>query len=327
MHWDIGYSFGEAHVSVATGERGVVFVSPPDAAFNGDNIIAAGDEAHAMRGRIPPGINIRVPISFGRVENERLVSMWIEHTMGRFLARIKRQTALISVPRLMPASDCKIFADCAHGQDAVECGYIDAEIASAIGAGIDITAPEGGMILDVGAGSATAAAFSRGRIIEIRALPYGSGRIDRDIIDILDARSFAVGPATAEDIKIQIGSAIPGRDIEAEISGIDLATGFPAETVVSSKLIQPAITRFVVTIAEIALAVLRSLPVGLSVDIGDSGIYLTGAGAMLNGLDAMLSELTGVPFTLAQNPESCEIDGVYRAMIDEKYSAVVSPVG
>lgn len=313
MQWDLGIDMGESGIRLATRQKGVALCSPSWGAIRADEVIAIGDGALEMLGRNPRNVAVEKPISSGSVDNPRLAALWIGRLVSPFIStgRLNRPGVLMNDTGFFNRSEKELLGAAVLEAGAQAVGWVQAEILSALGAGLDIMQPKGQMIVNVGAGVLSAGVISYGRMVHVERLPWGSMRIDRDIIHNLRAKAaLSVGLRTAEDIKLGIGSALTTGDMKMKTVGMNLSTGFPAEQEISSELIRPAIEPFLTALSTLILRCAEQVSEELSADLIDEGMTLTGGGALLSGLESELQTRCGIPCRTASNPDMALIQGM-----------------
>ena len=324
MQWDIGLDFGETGVRLATRQKGVALCSPSWGAIRGDEVIAIGDAALEMLGRNPRSVSVEQPVSSGMIAQPRLVAQWISRMIEPFVTagRLSRPSLLISDSGLYRQSEKELMAAAALESGAQTVGWCPAELLTAVGAGCPVMKPKGRMIVSVGAGVMSAALISYGRIVHAERLPWGAGRIDHDIIhQVRSQAALAIGPRTAEEIKLSIASALPGRDLKMQAVGLDLKGGFPAEKELTSAMVRPAVEPLADALATLILCCAEHAPEELSADLNDEGVVLAGGGAMLSGLDETLRQKTGLTIHPAETPELATVNGLAEVMKNAELTA------
>jgi rod shape-determining protein MreB len=325
LRWDIALDIGESGVRMATRDKGIVLNAFSLAAFRGGSVIAIGEEAVEMLGRAPSNVRFSQPMSNGRVVDSQLVRLWVKYALSGFSGKLRRPNVALAITESMPENDLLILSTAVIEADTAQCGFISAGMAAALGASLNILDPAGTLLLYIGAGIISASVISFGRIVVSRVLPYGLSRVDADIIDIARERlALRIGPRTAEDLKIHLGSAIAGLESSQDAAGINMETGFPAVKPVSAQLIRAALLALGRSIAALVLSVVERAPGELAVDIIESGITLTGGGAQLFGMDQLLTDLTGLKCRVAPNPSLCVINGAYKALGMGEHSQLVA---
>ncbi|NLG24187.1 MAG: hypothetical protein GX558_02450 [Clostridiales bacterium] len=324
MQWDIGVQFGESTVRMAARGRGVVMNLPSVAAVRGGEVLAAGAEAQAMLGRAPAGVRFSRPVKGGRLADESLARLWLEGALKQYAPRLKRPAVLALVPGDMPQSDRAALRALMLACDVGRCGLMDTAAAAALGAGLPILRPEASMVVRVGAGRAEARLFSLGAAIGRAELPFGASSIDEGIRALLRERlALSVGPRTAEELKEQLASALPGGAPSADAAGLSGITGFPTVVPVPAELVREAVMPLVGAVADMAYRALESATGQAAMDLIDGGMALTGGGALIFGLADHLTARTGVPCRVAHDPAGCAALGLSEALENEDYARLI----
>jgi len=326
MQWDIGVDLGETGVRLATQKKGVALCSPSWGAFRGDELLAVGDSALQMLGRNPRGVSVEKPVSSGMLSQPRLAAQWMTLMLEPFIpaGRLSRPSVVLTDTGFYKLSEREMLAASSMEAGAQAVGWIDHALASAIGAEMPVMLPKGRMAVCVGAGVMSASIISYGRIVHTERLPWGAARIDHDIIH--QARSqaaLAIGERTAEEIKLSIASALPGRDLKMQVIGLDLKGGFPAEKEITSAIVEPAVQPLVDALATLILCCAERAPEELSADLFDEGVTLTGGGALLSGLDEALKKKTGLPVSVCETPELATVKGLAKILSDAALSDLI----
>ncbi|MBQ2956826.1 MAG: rod shape-determining protein [Clostridia bacterium] len=326
MQWDIGLDFGETGVRLASRQKGVVLCSPSWGAIREGEIIAIGDAALDMLGRNPRGVTVEKPVSSGMIKNPRLIGQWISRMVEPFVTagRLVRPNLVLSDTGLYTKSEKELMETAALESGAQTVGWAEADILTAIGAGCPVMKPKGRMIVSVGAGVLSACLISYGRIIHAERLPWGAERINHDIIhQVRSQAALSIGPRTAEQIKLGLASALPTADIRMDAAGLDLKGGFPAEKEISAAMVRPAVQPLTDAITTLILCCAEQATEELSADLHDEGVTLAGGGAMLSGLDHILTERTGLTCRMAETPELATIKGLVKVLQDSSLHDLV----
>ena len=326
MQWDIGLDFGETGVRLATQKKGVALCSPSWGALRGDELIAIGDSALQMLGRNPKGVTVTKPVTSGMLSQPRLAAQWMTQMIGPFIpaGRLSRPSVVLTDTGYFKLSEKEMLVAAAMEAGAQAAGWIDHALASAVGADMPVMHPKGRMVVCVGAGVLSASLISYGRIVHTERLPWGANRIDHDIIhQVRSQAALAIGERTAEEIKLSIASALPGRDMKMQVVGLDLKGGFPAEKEISSAIIEPAVQPLVDALATLILCCASHAPEELSADLFDEGVTLAGGGALLSGLDEMLRQKTSLPVSVCETPELATVKGMAKILSDESLSELI----
>jgi len=319
---DLAIDLGTANTLVYAKAKGIVVREPSIVAVNkiNNNVEAVGKEAKDMLGRTPGNIVAIRPMKDGVIADfevtEKMIKYFIEKAHGRrFLVKPR---IVISVPSEITQVEKRAVKDSALRAGATEVYLIEQAMAAAIGAGLPITDPTGNMIVDIGGGTTDVAVISLAGIVYSRSVRVAGNEMDDAIIQYIKRKyNLLIGERTAEQIKMEIGSAFPLDDeMTMEIKGRDLVEGVPKTLVVSDEEIREALSETVATIVEAVRVALERTPPELSADIMDKGIIIAGGGSMLKNLDKRLREETGLPVTLAEDPLACVALGTGQMLTD-----------
>ncbi len=311
----IGIDLGTCNSLVFLPKKGIILNEPSVVAVSvlDNTILAVGKEAKEMTGRTPDTIKVYRPLKDGVIADYRVTEAMIRYFIeksGKWFKFFKPEL-LIGVPAGITSTEKRavIEAGTAAGAKAV---YVAKEpILAAIGSGIPINSCAGHMIIDMGGGTAEMAVISLGGIVTSRSVRVSGDKIDQAISNYIRKKyNLAIGEQTAEEVKIKIGSAtIEKKAKELEIRGRDLITGLPKNIVVSSNETAEAISERLEEIIQMIKTVLRETPPELSADIMDKGIVLSGGGSLLDNFDKLITQATGVPCFLSEDPLLCVAKG------------------
>jgi rod shape-determining protein MreB len=319
---DLAIDLGTANTLVYAKNKGIVVREPSIVAVNkiNNNVEAVGKEAKEMLGRTPGNIVAIRPMKDGVIADfevtEKMIKYFIEKAHGRrFLVKPR---IVISVPSEITQVEKRAVKDSALRAGSTEVYLIEQAMAAAIGAGLPITDPTGNMIVDIGGGTTDVAVISLAGIVYSRSVRVAGNEMDDAIIQYIKRKyNLLIGERTAEQIKMEIGSAFPlDEEMTMEIKGRDLVEGVPKTLVVSDEEIREALSETVATIVEAVRVALERTPPELSADIMDKGIIIAGGGSMLKNLDKRLREETGLPVTLAEDPLACVALGTGQMLTD-----------
>jgi len=303
---DIGIDLGTANSLVYVRDRGIVLREPSVVAIQAGttNVLAVGAEAKRMLGRTPGNIVAIRPMKDGVIADfevtERMLDYFIKKAHGRSL--FVRPKIVISVPSDITQVEKRAVKDSALQAGASEVFIVEQAMAAAIGAGLPITEPTGNMIVDIGGGTTDVAVISLAGIVYSKSVRVASNEMDEAIIQYIKRKyNLLIGERTAEQIKIEIGSAYPlDEPISMEIKGRDLVEGVPKTLTLTDAEVREALAETVGIILDAVRVALEKTPPELSADIMDKGIVLTGGGSMLKNLDRRLREETGLPIATAE---------------------------
>ena len=323
---DIGIDLGTASILVYVKGKGVVLKEPSVVAYDRDTeqIMAIGEEARLMLGRTPGNIVAVRPLRQGVISDykttEKMLKYFIQKAVGKsFFGR--RPRISVCVPSGVTDVEKRAVEDATYQAGARDVYIIEEPVAAAIGAGIDISRPCGNMIVDIGGGTTDIAVISLAGTVVSNSVKISSETFDQDIIRyVRKTYNVFIGEQTAEAVKIRIGSAYPRAEEKTmEIKGRNVITGLPATITVSSDEIRGALAQTTNQIADAICAVLEKTPPELASDVSDRGIILTGGGSLLDGMDELIQERTGINTVTAENPASVVAlgTGQYREVMNE----------
>ena len=317
----IGIDLGTATVLVYVKGKGIVLREPSVVAINRDTgeALSVGEEARRMLGRTPGNIVAIRPLKDGVISDysvtEKMLKYFIRKVCGKF---IFAPTIMVCVPSGVTEVEKKAVVDAASQAGARKVYLIEEPIAAAIGAGIDISKACGSMVVDMGGGTTDIAIISLGGAVVSTSIKVAGNKFDEYIIKYIKKRyNVVIGDRTAEDLKINIGCVYPRMQrLEMEVRGRHLATGLPVNLVVISYDILEALKEPAAQVVEAVLSILERTPPELSADISDRGIYMTGGGCLVHGLDKLLQEKTGINVMIAEESVSCVAIGTGKALDD-----------
>ena len=316
---DIGIDLGTATVIAYVKGKGIVLREPSVVAVdnNTNNVLAVGKEARRMLGRTPGNIVATRPLREGVIssytETEKMLKYFINKASGKFIFSPR---IMICIPSQVTEVEKKAVIDAASQAGARRVYLIEEPIAAAIGAGIDISKPCGNMVVDIGGGTTDIAVISLGGSVVSSSLKVAGDKFDEYIVKYIKKKhNMMIGERTAEDLKINIGCVYPKiQDIEMDVRGRDLITGLPKTITVYSSEMLEALMEPALAIVDAVHSVLEKTPPELAADISDKGIYMTGGGCLVDGLDKLLEEKTGINVMIAQDAVSCVALGTGKAL-------------
>ncbi len=318
---DIGIDLGTANCLVYLKDRGIVLSEPSVVAISKatHEVLAVGDDAKKMLGRTPETISALRPMKYGVIADFETTEEMLRHFIQKAKtklpprSRLIRPRVLIAVPSGITEVETRAVKDSAERAGAGDIFLIEEPMASAIGVGLPVSEPTGSMIVDIGGGTTEVAVISLAGIVEAKSVRVGGDEMDEAIGQHLKrVYNLIIGARTAEDIKIKIGSAYPSdddREIFLEVRGIDLVSRMPKAINVSSHEIRSALQEPVTSIVEAVRSTLERCPPELASDLIDRGIMLAGGGSLLRGLDRLISEETGLPVFVAEDPLKAVANG------------------
>lgn len=316
---DIAIDLGTATILVYVKGKGIVLREPSVVAIDKDTkeVLAVGQEARKMLGRTPGNIVALRPLKDGVISDytitEKMLKYFISKVCGKFVFSPK---IMVCVPSRVTEVEKKAVIDAAVHAGAKKVYLIEEPIAAAIGAGIDIGKPYGSMIIDVGGGTADIAVISLGGPVVSRSLKVAGDKFDEAIIRYIKKnKNVMIGERTAEEIKINIGCMYPKTVVERmRVKGRDLIKGLPVEIEITSEETYEALKECAEQILDGVHAVLEETPPELSSDISERGIYITGGGGLISGLDKLIEERTGISTMIAEDAVSCVAMGTGKAL-------------
>ncbi len=323
---ELGIDLGTANILVYMRGKGIVLREPSVVAMSTSTkkVLAVGEEARMMIGRTPGNIVAIRPMSEGVIADYTTTQRMLEHLINKVIGRkrIFKPRVLVCVPSGVTSVERRAVLQAAREAGAGEAYTIEEPMAAAIGAGLPISNPGGNMVVDIGGGTTDIAVISLEGICISRSLRVGGNKMDEVIMrHIKSAHNLMIGDRTAEEIKIKIGSAYPlEEEMTMDVRGRDLVAGLPRTVQVTSVEIREALAEPITQIVERVKAVLEQTPPELSADIIERGVWLTGGGALLRGLDRLLSVATDIPVHVAEDPLSCVAIGTGRAL--EEFPAI-----
>jgi rod shape-determining protein MreB len=314
---DLAIDLGTANTCVYARGKGIVVNEPSIVAINKVNgrIEAVGKEAKDMLGRTPGNIVAIKPMKDGVIA-DKMLTYFIKKAHNRNVW--VRPRIVIGVPSEITQVEKRAVKDSAYRAKASEVHLVEEAMAAAIGAGMPITEPSGNMIVDIGGGTTDIAVISLAGIVYSKAVRVAGNEMDEAIIQyIKKTYNLLIGERTAEQIKMELGSAFPLEEpTEMEIKGRHLVEGVPKTITISDSEIRVALAETVNVIVDAVRIALERTPPELSADIVDRGIVLTGGGSLLKNLDKRLREETGLPVAMAEDPLSTVVLGAGRMLSD-----------
>ena len=320
---DIGIDLGTASVLVYVKGKGIVLQEPSVVAIDTstNKVLAVGEEAQKMLGRTPGNIVAIRPLKDGVISDydvtEKMLKHFIEKVTGGVgLFRFFKPQIIVCVPSGVTEVEKRAVIDDTMEAGARDVFLIEEPIAAAIGAGIEISQPNGSMVVDIGGGTSDVAVISLGGIVVSTSIKIAGDKFDEAIVKYMRKKhSILIGERTAEEIKINIGSAFPrDKEVTMDVRGRNLVSGLPETIKVSSEETLEALRESVAQIADAVHYVLEKTPPELSADISDKGILMTGGGSLLWGLDKLIAKRTGISVYIADDAISCVAKGTGEAL-------------
>lgn len=316
---DIGIDLGTATVIAYVKGRGIVLREPSVVAVNNvtNEVLAVGQEARRMLGRTPGNIVATRPLRDGVISDYTVTEKMLKHFIGKVCGKfVFAPRIMICIPSRVTEVEKKAVIDAASQAGARKVYLIEEPIAAAIGAGIDISRACGNMIVDIGGGTTDIAVIALGGSVVSTSIKVAGDKLDEYIIKYVKKKhNVMIGERTAEDLKMNIGCVYPKiQDTDMEIRGRDLITGLPKTIKILSSEMMEALQEPANMIIDAVHSVLEKTPPELAADISDRGIYLTGGGCLVDGLDKLLQEKTGINVMIADDAVSCVALGTGKAL-------------
>ncbi|HHW54792.1 MAG: rod shape-determining protein [bacterium] len=331
---DMGIDLGTANTLVTVKGRGVVLQEPSVVAIQRDTgtIMAVGEEAKRMIGRTPGNIVAIRPMKDGVIADFDVTQAMLRYFISKAGRRsLIKPRVIVSIPSGVTEVEKRAVLDAILQAGGREAHLLEEPMAAAIGAGLPVYEPTGNMIVDIGGGTTEVAVISLGGIVTSRSIRIGGDEMDEAIVNhIKRAYNLMIGERTAEEIKINLGSAYnPSQEEDEEtyeVRGRDLVTGLPKTLSITGQEVREALAEPVANIVEAVKVTLERTPPELAADIMDRGIVMAGGGSLLKNFDLLLAKETGMPVYLAEEPLTCVVMGTGKALeeIDSLKRALIS---
>ena len=317
---EIGIDLGTANTLVFLKGKGIIKREPSVVAVDirTDTVLAVGNQAKEMIGRTPGSIIAVRPLKDGVIADFDITASMLKYFIAKTAKSMffSKPKVIICTPSGVTEVGRRAVEDAAKQAGAGIVDLIEEPMAAAIGAGLAVSEPTGSMVVDIGGGTSEVAVISLGDIVTATSERVAGDKLDEAIISYVKRKyNLLIGERTAEDIKIKIGSAVPYEDEgEMSIKGRNLMDGLPKNVVITAEEIREALADPLRAIVEAVKSTLEKTPPELSGDIIDHGIMLTGGGALLRGLDVLISESTFMPVHVAENPLDCVVAGTGKCL-------------
>ncbi|WP_456324039.1 rod shape-determining protein [Desulfonauticus submarinus] len=320
---DLAIDLGTANTCVYVKGKGIVLSEPSVVAVrkdvkDGKKVLAVGSDAKRMLGRTPGNIVAVRPMKDGVIADFEVAEAMLRHFIRRVhnSRKLVRPRIIVAVPSGITQVEKRAVRESTQSAGAREVYLIEEPMAAAIGANLPVTEPTSNMVVDIGGGTTEVAVISLSGIVYSRSVKVGGDKMDEAIIHHVKRKyNMLIGESTAEMIKMKIGSAYPlAEEIEMEIKGRNLVSGIPQHITITSEEIRKSLSEQVDSIVQAVKIALEQTPPELAADIVDSGIVLTGGGALLKGLDALLREATDLPITVVDEPLSTVVLGAGKVL-------------
>ncbi|MFT5208125.1 MAG: rod shape-determining protein MreB [Candidatus Omnitrophota bacterium] len=322
---DMGIDLGTAITLVTVRGEGIVISEPSVVAIEkgSGKVLAVGEEAKRMLGRTPGSIIAIRPMKDGVIADFEITEAMLRYFIAKAHKRrfLVRPRIVIAIPSGITEVEKRAVKDSATHAGAREVYLVEEPVAAAIGVGLPIQDPAANMIIDIGGGTTEIAVISLAGVVYSKSIRIAGDELDEAITaHVKKTYNLMIGERTAENIKIKIGSAYPlDEELTMEVRGRDLVAGLPKSVQVSSEEIREALSEPVQSIVESVRITLERTPPELSADLIDRGIVMAGGGALLRGLDKLLSEETGLPVHIAEDPLSAVAKGTGHVLSNIKY--------
>lgn len=326
---DIGIDLGTASVLVYIKGKGIVLQEPSVVAIdrNTGRLLAVGEEARQMLGRTPGNIIAIRPLREGVISDYDITEKMLKHFIKKALGkRLFKPRVIVCVPSGVTEVEKRAVIDASNQAGARKTYLIEEPIAAAIGADMDITKPDGNMVIDMGGGTTDIAVISLGGVVVSKSIKIAGDKFDEAIVRYMrKTHNIMIGERTAEQLKIEIGTAYPRiKEKYMEARGRNLVSGLPKTIKVSATEMFHALEEPIEAIADAVHAVLERTPPELAADISNKGMIMTGGGSLLYGLDKLISNRTGIPVMIADEPISCVAKGTGMSLESlEKYESAL----
>lgn len=319
MAVEIGIDLGTSSTIIYEKKEGIVLNEPSLVVKSkaDDRIVAIGGESEDMMGRTPEGVSAIAPIRGGVITGFNDTVYMLRHFVKKAAkSTFFRIRAVISTPCGISEVERRAASEAARNAGIKEVTLIEAPLAAAIGCGVDISAPHGSMIVDIGAGICEAAVISLGGIVVSHNVRTAGANFDAAIAQYVKKQhNIMIGDSTAESIKISIGSVYSGIENETvEVKGRDMVSGMPKTVNITAEEIRPCLTETADAIVDVVKVALEKTPPELAADVMESGIVLSGGGAMLRGLGRLININTEIPVYIAENPIESVAAGTGKAL-------------
>lgn len=319
---EIGIDLGTANTLVYMRGKGIIIREPSVVAVDTrtDRAKYVGQEAKDVIGRTPGSIVAVRPLKDGVIADFEITTTMLQEFIRKALrgSLFSKAHVIICIPSGVTAVERRAVKEAAENAGAKKVSIIEEPMAAAIGAGLPVSEPQGSMIVDIGGGTSEVAVISLGGIVTSRSVRVAGDAFDTAIINYIKKKyNLLIGERTAENVKIAIGSAFPmEQESQMEIKGRNLLNGLPENIMVTSAEIREALAEPLSNVIEAIKVTLEKTPPELAADIIDQGITLAGGGALIRGLDKLISKETGMPVNVAETPLDCVADGTGKVLED-----------
>ncbi|HIV85272.1 MAG TPA: rod shape-determining protein [Candidatus Monoglobus merdigallinarum] len=321
MAVNLGIDIGTSSTQVYSASDGRIIVNEPTivAVSGGNEVVAAGAEAFELVGKTADSITVETPVRDGAITNFDMAVALLKKLTESYISNVfSKVRAAVSVPSGIGDVEKRAVEEVVISAGVKDVFLIEAPLAGAIGAGIDVNEPKGYVIMDIGAGTTEVAVVSLGGVVVSKSVKVAGDALDYDIVQYIKKRyNIEIAKSAAEKIKISIGSAFHGLDANViNVKGKDMYSGVPKNIVISANEVHSAIKEDVAAIVETVRRTLEDTPPELASDLLETGIILTGGGAALTGLGKLIQNSTGVKVYLAEDPVCCVASGAGTAVAE-----------
>ena len=319
---DIGIDLGTANILVTLKGKGIVLNEPSVVAIDkkAQKILATGHEAKEMLGRTPEQIKAIRPMKDGVIADFTATQLMLKNIINKICQRynIGKPRVVVGVPSGITEVEERAVEEAILQAGAKEVYLIEEPMAAAIGAGLEVAEPSGSIIVDIGGGTTEVAVISLGGVVVSNSIRIAGDELDEDIVNYVKREmNLAIGDTTAEQIKKEIGCAMPLlTELSMEIRGRDLTTGLPQTVNITSVQAEEAMRESIDKIVDVIRQTLERTPPELSSDIMEKGIVLAGGGALIKNLDKLIAERTEMPVYVAESPLDCVVKGTGKTLED-----------
>lgn len=319
---DIGIDLGTANILVTLKGKGIVLKEPSVVAIDRRSgvILATGNEAKEMLGRTPDTIKAVRPMKDGVIADFSATQLMLKNIIEKVERKysVGRPRVVVGVPSGITEVEERAVEESVLHAGAKEVYLIEEPMAAAIGASLDVAEPSGNIIVDIGGGTTEVAVISLGGIVISHSLRVAGDELDEDIVNYVKRElNLAIGDTTAEQIKMEVGCALPlMTEMSMEVRGRDLTDGLPRNEKITSVQVQEAISESISKIVDVVKMTLEKTPPELASDIMEKGIVLAGGGALIKNIDKLLSVETGMPVYIAEEPLDCVVRGTGKTLED-----------
>lgn len=319
---DIGIDLGTANILVTVKGKGIVLNEPSVVAIDRKTgvIVATGTEAKEMLGRTPEQIKAVRPLKDGVIADFTATQLMLKNIIQKVDKRFNlgRPRVVVGVPSGITEVEERAVEESVLQAGAKEVYLIEEPMAAAIGSNLEVGEPSGNMIVDIGGGTTEVAVISLGGIVVSHSIRIAGDELDEDIVNYIKRETnLAIGETTAEQIKMEIGCAMPlMTKMSMEVRGRDLSNGLPRNIIITSSQIEEAMQESIKKIVEVIKITLEKTPPELASDIMEKGIYLAGGGALIKNLDKLVNKETGMPVYIAEEPLECVVRGTGKTVED-----------